>query len=71
MNYRNGNLSIEVTNMTNAAFDGTERKECARMLEEVAEKLKEHSMDGGVLRDINGNEVGHWSFQAPEDEEET
>ncbi len=44
----------------NAAFqDGNESSEIIRILREISEKI-DHGIDGGLVRDINGNQIGSW-----------
>lgn len=52
---------LDVTDMDDAAMDEYPREEVARLLRETAEKV-ENGEDYGNLRDINGNNVGHWSL---------
>jgi len=47
-------------NMDNAAF-GDPDLEIARILHEIADKV-ERGIQGGPVRDINGNNVGAWTI---------
>ena len=44
----------------NAAFDDDAVEEVARILYDIADKIGENS--SGRVRDINGNDVGFWTF---------
>jgi len=45
----------------NAAFDGDRGGEVARILRDVADSIKVGA-DLGVIRDINGNNVGEYKY---------
>jgi len=45
----------------NAAFDGDRDGEVARILRDVADSIKVGA-DLGVIRDINGNNVGEYKY---------
>lgn len=50
----------------NAAFEGDQLTgEIARLLREAADKVEAGEISA-PLRDINGNEVGHWWYDQPE-----
>lgn len=58
-----------ILNADNAAFDGNASGEIARILTEVADKIRAEggaAFDGGVirLRDFNGNRVGFATMEA-------
>ena len=54
----------------NAAFeDDNLRPEIARILGEIAEHVEGGYVEG-VIRDINGNKVGNWSMDEPEEGDE-
>ena len=53
----------------NAAFADNPEYETARLLRQTADRL-ENGIPGGMLMDINGNRVGHWDLEVPEDEYE-
>lgn len=54
----------------NAAFDdGGAGAECARILRAVADRL-EGGHEDGVLHDLNGNRVGVWSLELPDDDDD-
>jgi hypothetical protein len=54
----------------NAAFDdGNAADECARIVGEIAERIRLGATHG-IARDYNGNRVGTWSLQIDEPEEE-
>lgn len=56
--------------MGNAAFDdGNAPAECARILRDIAAKV-ERGQEDGTVRDVNGNNVGAWSAEYPEPEDE-
>ena len=47
----------------NAAFDDMPATECARILRDIARKIETgERLDGGPIRDINGNRIGHWEL---------
>ncbi len=52
---------LDITDMDDAAMDENPREEVARILRETADKV-ENGTDYGNLRDINGNNVGHWDL---------
>lgn len=49
----------------NAAFDGFECTESARILREIANRLEDGDLEG-IVRDVNGNTIGSYSIQ-PDD----
>lgn len=53
----------------NAAFDGGPEHEVARILRDTADKLDAYEVDeqGLVLRDFNGNTVGHLTVENEEE----
>lgn len=51
----------------NAAFDGNDLAECARILREAAKRL-DNGDERGFLRDFNGNTVGRFWFEVTDDE---
>lgn len=56
--------SVDISSGNQALVDDPQ-EECARILEEAAEKLRTATLDAndmadGILRDINGNKVGDW-----------
>ncbi len=53
----------------NAAFADFPSMETARLLRQTAYKLLDGS-DSGVLMDINGNRVGDWDLDIPEDSDD-
>lgn len=56
---------------SNAAFGETERErnaEIARILRALADRLCNSSIDPGSLSDANGNTVGNWNMDQPEEE---
>ena len=53
-------MKIEFTT-SNAAFDEYGDYEVARILEDIAEKVKA-GRSGGVIMDINGNRIGEWEL---------
>lgn len=56
--------------MDNAAFDdGNAAEECARALRIVAGKVSS-GQDSGCIWDSNGNRIGEWSADLPEDKDE-
>lgn len=48
--------------------------ELARILHAVADRVAESAeageADSGILRDVNGNRVGWWELEEPEEEEQ-
>ena len=52
-----------ILNTDNAAFDGAEATETARILRAVADYLESGNLDGKA-RDLNGNTVGEWRLNA-------
>lgn len=59
-------MTLTIKSMANSAFDGCVREETARILEDLAEKIRGYGADCGDLRDLNGNNVGVWSADFPE-----
>ena len=60
-------FSVEF-DIENAAFaEGNAGAETARILRRIAERL-EDGEDSGACVDINGNQVGWWSIELPEEE---
>jgi hypothetical protein len=53
-------LNVKI-NTKNAAFDEYPNEECARLLDEVANKLRDGKLEG-ILHDLNGNPVGHFQL---------
>lgn len=54
----------------NAAFDdGAVCTECARILEEIAEKVRDWDGDDRwkLIHDVNGNRVGQWRLDGQEE----
>ena len=49
----------------NAAFEDP-RAELTRILTGVADRLADGGADTGTITDANGNTVGHWTFDAPD-----
>ena len=52
-------------NMDNAAFGETDEdraQELGRILDETSIAIVEHAEARGIVRDINGNTVGHWKI---------
>lgn len=47
----------------NAAFGESPELELARILRHVATALERGRPDPGMIRDHNGNTVGHWVWQ--------
>lgn len=62
-------LMVDINNIGHAAFDDNPREELARLLDETAKKVREGQTDGW-LRDLNGNTVGDWGLELPDDDEE-
>lgn len=61
-------FTVEFT-MRGAAFaDGCAAIEAARILRDIAQKTEDWR-DAGMICDINGNTVGMWSADFPEEEE--
>lgn len=55
----------------NAAFwDGNGVEEVARILRETAEYVAHYGVHSGSIQDINGNTIGEWDLELPEDETE-
>jgi hypothetical protein len=56
-------LKIE---MTNAAFDDGDggRWELVRILRDTADRIEGGAATLGLVRDTNGNKVGHWEWTA-------
>lgn len=53
----------------NAAFEGEARPaEVVRILRGVADRV-EQGHDEGLVHDVNGNKVGAWTLDVPEDED--
>jgi len=48
-------------NADNAAFTVMPEEEASRILEKIAEDIRQGLVEGPVM-DINGNKVGHWGF---------
>lgn len=53
-------LRVEIET-DNAAFERGAARECARILKDIAERLRAGETDGRC-RDVNGNTVGRWSL---------
>lgn len=54
----------------NAAFEGEACPgEVARILRQVADRV-EAGHDEGLVHDVNGNKVGAWTLDLPEDDED-
>jgi len=54
----------------NAAFDGGNGPiEAARLLRHTASRI-ERGTDAGMIFDINGNKVGSWSVDFPDQDED-
>jgi hypothetical protein len=48
---------------SNEAFQGSGSDEIARVLRELAARIDKYGADDhGVVRDINGNKIGAWSY---------
>lgn len=62
----NGTFSLKIEGMENESFTEDARAETIRIIRRVADRLE--SEDGGTCRDINGNSVGTWDYDAPESE---
>ena len=57
--------------MDNAAFEGSERRELARILQDIATRLEQGEEDFDyyqTLRDANGNDVGRAGIKPIEEE---
>lgn len=54
-------FTIKIKTQNEAFSDGNRDEEIARILERVAERVKEGEMDGFCV-DINGNKVGSFGF---------
>ncbi len=52
-----------IINMDNAAFDDEPATETARLLERVAQQVRDGRESAPVM-DINGNNVGYWEIHA-------
>lgn len=52
-----------IINTDNAAFEGAEAAETARILREVAARLERGQLDG-IARDLNGNKAGEFRLNA-------
>lgn len=54
----------------NAAFEGDDgANEVARILKKIANAVSGDGSEGGTIHDFNGNKVGQWSLDFPEEEE--
>jgi len=50
----------------NAAFSDSPELEVARLLRQTAKRIE--GQDEGLLIDINGNKVGYWFIEVPNDD---
>lgn len=57
-------LSLYIYSFDNAAFQDDYRAEVARILRHVAKAIEDDS-GGGVLKDYNGQTVGHYDLEPP------
>lgn len=62
-------LTVTVDSSNEAFSDGNAGEECARIVRRIADALRDGQTDGGTCRDINGNKVGSWEFDAEVSEE--
>lgn len=61
-------LILKIDNTENSAFTENRELECSRILTEAARTL-ERGVDSGICRDANGNRVGHWFLEEPDEPE--
>lgn len=57
-------LHLHISSFANAAFQDDYRAEVARILRHVAKAIEDGS-EGGTLKDIDGNTVGHYDMVPP------
>lgn len=53
----------------NAAFEEAPATEAARILKAIARQIETGAAFDGTIYDINGNRVGAWSMDEPEESE--
>lgn len=63
------NLTLNIQDKGNSAFADSPRDEVARILRDLAKKVEDGREDGAI-HDVNGNRVGSWSLELPEEESE-
>lgn len=62
-------MSIEIKFHTrNAAFAEGRPEEVCRVLEDIKEKIMAGA-EQGIIRDLNGNNIGEWVDEGPEQDE--
>lgn len=52
-------MVIEFKTSNDAFANGNGREEVSRILEDIAQKVCD-GLNSGIIRDINGNQVGWW-----------
>lgn len=62
-------FELIIDSMGNDAFREDPRAETMQIIQNVVDQLSAGEQSG-VLHDVNGNPVGHWSAEFPDEEEE-